>query len=110
MLRIKDGKSYPAPLWQKAQQIVADKPDFKPTGNNAKYIATSHVETKYAAWMADKGITNTNMVINNSEGACNRAQNCATTVGYILPAGAALTVYYPGGKKVLQGNRTTPWP
>ncbi|WP_435191650.1 polymorphic toxin-type HINT domain-containing protein [Streptomyces sp. bgisy126] len=101
----KDGKKIgDDPYWVMAQNWVRGKPGF-PNAKNVKYIGTSHVESKYAAWMADKGVDHATVVINNSEGVCGKAQNCSLVVGHILKKGQTLTVYYPGGKKVLQGMR-----
>jgi hypothetical protein len=99
-----EGNAYDDPLWAEAQKRLAGKKGF-PATKNAKYKASSHVETKYAVWMDNNGIKSATVVINNSAGVCDKAQNCADAVGYILPVGSKLTVYYPGGKKVLWGAR-----
>lgn len=99
-----NGKRFDDPWWVKAQKLVAGKPGF-PSGRNTKYIGTSHVETKYAVWMAETGKKHATVVINNNEGVCRKLQNCEMAVWHILPAGSTLTVYYPGGKKVLVGGR-----
>ncbi|MEU0443838.1 DddA-like double-stranded DNA deaminase toxin, partial [Streptomyces sp. NPDC006186] len=91
---------YDDPWWLKAQQQVAGKPGF-PAGTNIKYRATSHVETKYAVWMAETGKKSATVVINNADGVCTGAQKCELAVGYILPVGSKLTAYYPNGKVTL---------
>ncbi|MDX3854369.1 DddA-like double-stranded DNA deaminase toxin [Streptomyces sp. AK02-01A] len=100
-----ENNSYDDPLWAEAQRRLFGKKGF-PASKNAKYKASSHVETKYAVWMDQKGIKNATVVINNNAGVCDKAQNCIDAVAVILPVGSTLTVYFPGGKKVLRGMRT----
>ncbi|CAM5619417.1 hypothetical protein SCANM124S_06939 [Streptomyces canus] len=56
--------------------------------------------------MDNNGIESATVVINNNAGVCDKAQHCVDAVGYILPVGSKLTVYYPGGKEVLWGARS----
>ncbi|MGQ4489993.1 DddA-like double-stranded DNA deaminase toxin [Streptomyces sp. SAS_281] len=98
------GNSYADLLWAEAQKRLYGKPGF-PTGKNPLYKASSHVETKYAVWMDQNNIESATVVINNNAGVCSKAQNCSDAVGYILPAGSKLTVYFPGGMAVLWGKR-----
>lgn len=51
--------------------------------------------------MEQQGVEHATVVINNTAGVCDKAQNCADVVGHIPPYGASLIVYYPGGKKNL---------
>ncbi|MER6216239.1 DddA-like double-stranded DNA deaminase toxin [Streptomyces sp. NPDC001674] len=59
------------------------------------YPPASHVEGKYAAWMAENGTSEASVVINNTQGVCKRALNCEMAIQAILPEGHKLHVYYP---------------
>ncbi|MFF5705513.1 DddA-like double-stranded DNA deaminase toxin [Streptomyces sp. NPDC012794] len=97
----------------KAKKLIytSDAGDFKrPSKVIPGYPPASHVEGKYAAWMAENGISEASVVINNSEGVCNKALNCSMAIEAILPDGHKLHVYYPGDNspKTLVGKRKNP--
>ncbi|MFC7919705.1 DddA-like double-stranded DNA deaminase toxin [Streptomyces cinereoruber] len=82
----------------------------RPSKQPAGYPVSDHVETKYAAWMATRGVKSATVVINNNTGVCSYALNCTNAIAAILPEGSSLTVHYPGkGSPVtLQGKRKNP--
>ncbi|WP_269432061.1 DddA-like double-stranded DNA deaminase toxin, partial [Saccharothrix sp. ST-888] len=67
--------------------------------------AATHVETKYAWWMRQNGVTDADVVINNPKGVCPFPFGCQAAVPAILPRGSTMRVWYPGATepKVLEG-------
>jgi hypothetical protein len=72
---------------------------------DSDYWTITHVETKYAVYMRQKGITNANVVINHVKGPCAGMYGCRTTVEQILPKGYTMTVYYPNSEPVVLKGR-----
>ncbi|MFJ9023679.1 DddA-like double-stranded DNA deaminase toxin [Streptomyces sp. NPDC102259] len=70
-------------------------PRINPRG---RYPQDTHVETKYAAWMRDKGITEVDVVINNAA-VCSDFHNCSTAVRAILPKNSVMRVWEAGAKE-----------
>ncbi|WP_282203144.1 polymorphic toxin-type HINT domain-containing protein [Kitasatospora fiedleri] len=71
----------------------------KKYGKDAGYPTDTHVETMYA-WIMRKAIKekgieklDISIVINNTDGICNKVYNCTDAVALILPAGHTLTVW-----------------
>ncbi|MFI8100481.1 DddA-like double-stranded DNA deaminase toxin [Streptomyces sp. NPDC086023] len=102
------------PWYVKANKMIytSDHPGFKKPRVEPKYPPSSHVEAKYAAWMAENKISTATVVINNSQGVCRKALNCYGAIEAILPDGHTLNVYYPGAAKAvpLVGKRKVPLP
>ncbi|MFE7646386.1 ricin-type beta-trefoil lectin domain protein [Streptomyces phaeoluteigriseus] len=67
-------------------------PRINPRG---RYPQDTHVETKYAAWMRDRGITEVDVVINNAA-VCSDFHNCSTAVRAILPKNSVMRVWEAG--------------
>ncbi|MER7757357.1 DddA-like double-stranded DNA deaminase toxin [Kitasatospora sp. NPDC097643] len=65
---------------------------------NAKgrYPQDTHVESKYAIWMRDNGVTDADVVINHPTGMCSDYHNCGHAVGAILPQGSTMRVWENG--------------
>ncbi|MFJ9703507.1 DddA-like double-stranded DNA deaminase toxin [Streptomyces fradiae] len=109
---LRDGT--PDPWYVKANKYIytSDHPDFPKPAKVPKYPPASHVESKYAAWMAESGISEATLVINNNKGVCNKRLNCKIAIEAILPDGHTLNVYYPGAKEPvpLVGKRKKPLP
>ncbi|MFH0177127.1 DddA-like double-stranded DNA deaminase toxin [Streptomyces cacaoi] len=70
-------------------------PRINPRG---RYPQDTHVETKYAAWMRDRGITEVDVVINNAA-VCSDFHNCSTAVRAILPKNSVMRVWEAGAKE-----------
>ncbi|GLY70025.1 hypothetical protein Atai01_66440 [Amycolatopsis taiwanensis] len=51
---------------------------------NASFDAAKHVETKYAMWMRQNGVTDMHVVINNNY-VCGQPMGCQALVPAILP-------------------------
>ncbi|MGW8981651.1 DddA-like double-stranded DNA deaminase toxin [Streptomyces parvus] len=60
--------------------------------------------------MQGKKIQHAKVVINNTNGVCDKYMNCENAVEAILPAGHTMEVYYPGkgGPQLIAGKRTRP--
>ncbi|MET9954407.1 DddA-like double-stranded DNA deaminase toxin [Streptomyces sp. NPDC006339] len=96
-------------LFKKADELLQSSGHaLYPPKRIGNYSIASHTEAKYAAWMKSKGIKHAIVAINNNNGVCNKKLNCTNAVEAILPVGWTLTVYYPGGKKILEGRRLAP--
>jgi archaellum component FlaG (FlaF/FlaG flagellin family) len=82
-----------------AEQVGRALRVFGPVGRVA---ATEHVEVKVSARMRTANVTQAVLVINNPGGPCGVDEDepgvfrCAVVVPKILPAGASLTVWWPG--------------
>ncbi|MCX4575589.1 RICIN domain-containing protein [Streptomyces sp. NBC_01571] len=74
------------------------------------YPAAQHVESQYAMWMRQNGVTNSTVVMNNAEGVCGGPYGCLRAVKVILPEGSRMTVWYPGALKpeVIIGEAAAP--
>lgn len=69
--------------------------------------ASADVELKLAAHMRDQGITDASVVINNQP--CKGSLSCDELVPVVLPPGASLTVYGPGGFVKTYTGGAKPW-
>jgi RHS repeat-associated protein len=76
----------------------------------ARYPASQHVETQYAMWMRQNGITDATVVMNNSEGVCGGVYGCQNAIRAILPEGSTMTVWYPGASEpvIIPGEAAAP--
>ncbi|MFF2425317.1 DddA-like double-stranded DNA deaminase toxin [Streptomyces mirabilis] len=74
------------------------------------YPAAQHVESQYAMWMRQNGVTNATVVINKAEGVCGGPYGCLRAVKAILPEGSRMTVWYPDALKpeVILGEAAAP--
>ncbi|MEV6947333.1 DddA-like double-stranded DNA deaminase toxin [Streptomyces sp. NPDC051172] len=74
------------------------------------YPAAQHVESQYAMWMRQNGVTNATVVMNNAEGVCGGPYGCLRAVKTILPEGSRMTIWYPGALKpeVILGEAAAP--
>lgn len=74
------------------------------------YPAAQHVESQYAMWMRQNGITDATVVMNNTEGVCGGIYGCQSAITAILPEGSTMIVWYPGaiGPVVIPGGAAAP--
>jgi hypothetical protein len=92
--RFVSGRDDDEKLVRKLLQDIGFKAD--PTG---RHPAATHVEAKLAAWMREGDVRTVVLVINNTKGPCvGAAQTCDAVVNALLPAGAAIYVWYPGAQ------------
>ncbi|MFE7927532.1 DddA-like double-stranded DNA deaminase toxin [Streptomyces sp. NPDC057456] len=87
-----------------AQKLLVQSMGKLP-GKDTPYWTITHVETKYAVYMRQEGITDANVVINHKTGPCQGMYGCTATVEEILPKGSTMTVHYPGAKPVVLHGR-----
>lgn len=89
----------------KANEILykSGNPHFPANPNISRpptYVPSTHVETKYAAWMQSReDVKEAYVVINNNEGVCSprkSTQNCMDAVEEILYDDQVMTVFHPG--------------
>lgn len=62
-----------------------------------QHPAATHVEVKVAMTMREQHVDRGVLVINNPEGPCPGAYSCQQVLDVLLPPGAPLTVWWPGG-------------
>ncbi|MEU2798259.1 DddA-like double-stranded DNA deaminase toxin [Streptomyces sp. NPDC007117] len=96
-------------LWREANDLLHTS-GMDPWPSKGDISISAHVETKYAAWMKSKKIQHAKVVINNTNGVCDKYMNCKKAVEAILPAGHTMEVHYPGkgSPKLIIGKRTRP--
>ncbi len=76
---------------------------------NAQYPSTTHVETKYAVHMRERGVTEAHVVINHAGGPCSGVYGCKSSVAAILPRGSTMIVHYPGSRTArIEGTAEPP--
>ncbi|MGW5248830.1 DddA-like double-stranded DNA deaminase toxin [Streptomyces sp. NPDC004129] len=75
---------------------------IEPIHRLGRYPQDTHVESKYAAWMRDNGITEANVVVNHPTGMCSDFHNCVDAVGAILPEGSVMNVWEQGASEARQ--------
>jgi hypothetical protein len=63
-----------------------------------QHPAATHVEVKVAMTMREQQVSRGVVVINNPEGPCPGAYSCQQVLDVLLPPGAPLTVWWPGGR------------
>jgi type IV secretory pathway TrbL component len=63
-----------------------------------QHPAATHVEAKVAMTMREQNVNQGVLVINNPEGPCPGAYSCQQVLDVLLPPGAPLTVWWPGGQ------------
>ena len=54
------------------------------------------METKYAWWMRNSGVTDADVVINNAKGPCVGPFSCRNVMPAILPPNSTVRVWWPG--------------
>ncbi|MFD5116084.1 DddA-like double-stranded DNA deaminase toxin [Streptomyces sp. NPDC058391] len=59
-------------------------------------LSTAHVETQFAWWMRQNGVTDAHVAINNPNGACPYLFGCPAAVKAILSSGSIMRVWFPG--------------
>ncbi|QXJ24408.1 sugar-binding protein [Actinomadura graeca] len=67
----------------------------------------THVETKIAWFMRQRGIQSADVVINNADGPCTGVFSCSNAVEAILPNGSSMTVWFPDGSGGMSSVRLT---
>ncbi|MEH0579111.1 MULTISPECIES: DddA-like double-stranded DNA deaminase toxin [Streptomyces] len=83
-------------LQERVHEILESSPNIRPLMNAGdKFWSEEHVETQYAAWMRDGGVTDAHVYI-NQDYICGGPHGCQLAVRAILPRGSTLTVHYPG--------------
>lgn len=70
-------------------------------------VTVTHVETKVAVTMREKGIAHATVVLNNRP--CRDRYGCDTVVPVLLPEGSTLTVHAPNYRKTYTGGMQAPW-
>ncbi|MFF7098483.1 DddA-like double-stranded DNA deaminase toxin [Streptomyces rubradiris] len=97
--------------YEKANELLRTS-KLEPRRPKGGFLISSHVETKFAVAMKEKGVKYAKVVINNTDGVCNEYMNCRNAVRVILPVGWKMDVYYPGGANPVPiiGARVEPWP
>lgn len=65
---------------------------------SARVTTTGDVELKFAMKMREADIRHARLVINHKRGPCPGELGCDQLLPTILPPGASLTVYWPGGR------------
>ncbi|WP_439660120.1 DddA-like double-stranded DNA deaminase toxin [Lentzea sp. HUAS TT2] len=70
-------------------------------------VTVTHVETKVAVMMRQKGIQHATVVLNNRP--CRDRYGCDTVVPVLLPEGSTLTVHAPNYRKTYTGGMRAPW-
>lgn len=70
-------------------------------------VTVTHVETKVAVTMRQKGIRHATVVLNNRP--CRDRYGCDTVVPVLLPEGSTLTVHAPNYRKTYTGGMRAPW-
>ncbi|KGI82317.1 hypothetical protein IL38_06185 [Actinopolyspora erythraea] len=68
-----------------------------PADDRGAPAVSTHVETKYAQRMRERGQTHGVVVLNNR--ICPGEQNCEAAVAAILPQGSTLVVWQPGASR-----------
>jgi hypothetical protein len=82
-----------------ASRIAKGTPGF--TG-----LTRTHVEGHAAAVMREEGIERAALFLNRPP--CSVRPGCDANLERMLPPGAKLTVFFPGGKKVYTGRKGKP--
>jgi len=76
--------------------------NLQPIHPKGRYPQDTHVESKYATYMRDNGITESNVVINHPNGICSNVLNCTDGVRGILPTGSVMKVWVPGAADAVE--------
>ncbi len=63
-----------------------------------QHPAATHVEAKVAMTMREQDVSRGVLVINNPTGPCPGAYSCTQVLDVLLPSGATLVVWWPGGQ------------